>query len=74
MKSFKAQQDMEEGPLVMRDGDLLDSVWKKVKPELEKAMARGDLEQVNMLARIGKYKITKDKQSKNKAFRYDLKR
>jgi hypothetical protein len=74
MKSFKEQQGIEEAPLVMKDGEILDSVWKKVKPELEKMMSRGDLEVVNNLARIGKFKITKDKQAKGKSFRYDLKR
>ena len=74
MKSFKEQQGIEEAPLVMKDGDILDTVWKKVKPELEKMMNRGDLEVVNNLARIGKFKITKDKQAKGKSFRYDLKR
>jgi|TARA_R110001592_G_scaffold158465_1_gene389596 hypothetical protein len=74
MKSFKEQQGIEEAPLVMKDGDLLDSIWEKVKPELERMMKRGDLEQVNNIARIGKYKITKDKQAKNKSYRYDLKK
>ena len=74
MKSFKEQQGIEEAPLVMSDGEILDSVWKKVKPELEKMMSKGNLEVVNNLARIGKFKITKDKQPKGKSFRYDLKR
>tara|TARA_R110000765_G_scaffold425849_1_gene539806 strand:- start:898 stop:1122 length:225 start_codon:yes stop_codon:yes gene_type:complete len=74
MKSFKEQQGIEEAPLVMSDGEILDSVWKRVKPELEKLMSKGNLEVVNNLARIGKFKVTKDKQSKGKSFRYDLKR
>ncbi len=74
MKTFKEQQDIEEAPLVMSDSDILDSLWAKVKPELEKMMKKGDLEQVNNIARIGKFKVTKDGQSKNKAFRYDLKK
>ena len=74
MKSFKEQQGIEEAPLVMSDSDILNSVWKKVKPELEKMMRKGNLEQVNNIARIGKFKITKDKQAKGKSFRYDLKR
>lgn len=74
MKSFKEQQGIEEAPLVMKDGDILDTVWQKVKPELEKMMSKGDLEVVNNLARIGKFKITKNKQAKGKSYRYDLKR
>lgn len=74
MKSFKEQQGIEEAPLVMKDGDILDSVWEKVKPELEKMMSKGNLEQVNNIARIGKFKITKDNQAKGRSYRYDLKR
>lgn len=74
MKSFKEQQGIEEAPLVMSDSDILNSVWEKVKPELEKMMSKGNLEQVNNIARIAKFKITKDKQAKGKSFRYDLKR
>jgi hypothetical protein len=74
MKSFKEQQGIEEAPLVMKDGDILDSVWKKVKPELEKMMSKGNLEQVNNIARIGKFKITKDNQAKGSSYRYDLKK
>ena len=74
MKSFKEQQGIEEAPLVMSDGEILDSVWRKVKPELEKMMSKGNLEQVNNIARIGKFKITKEKQAKGKSYRYDLKR
>ena len=74
MKTFKEQANLDEAPLVMKDGDILDSVWKKVKPELEKMMSKGNLEQVNNIARIGKFKITKDKQAKGRSYRYDLKR
>ena len=70
----RSESKIEEAPLVMSDGEILDSVWKKVKPELEKMMSKGNLEVVNNLARIGKFKITKDKQAKGKSFRYDLKR
>ena len=74
MKSFKEQQGIEEAPLVMSDSDILNSVWKKVKPELEKMMRKGQLEVVNNLARIGKYKVTKSNQAKGKTYRYDLKK
>lgn len=73
MKSFKDQQDIGEAPLVMDDSAILDSIWKKVKPELEKQLKKGNTETVNNFARMGKYRITKDKQSKGKTYRYDLK-
>ena len=74
MKSFKDQANLDEAPLVMDDEDILDSIWKKVKPELVKDMKKGKLEFINNLARIGKYKVTKDKQQKGRTFRYDLKK
>ena len=74
MKTFKEQANLDEAPLVMNDSEILDSVWKKVKPEFEKLMKKGNLEIINNFARIGKYKITKTKQAKGRAFRYDLKK
>jgi len=58
----------------MSDADILDTIWKKVKPELQKQMAKGKLETVNNIARIGRFKITKDGQAKGKTYRYDLKK
>ena len=75
-KAYKLQNedDLSEAPLVMSDGDILDTIWKKVKPELEKQMKKGSLETVNNIARIGRFKITKDGQAKGKTYRYDLKK
>ena len=70
----RSESKIQEGPLVMNDGEILDSVWKKVKPEFEKLMKKGNLEIINNFARIGKYKITKTKQAKGRSYRYDLKR
>jgi len=69
-----AQKEIEEAPLVMSDGDMLDSIWKEVKPKLEKELKRGNTETSNMIARLAKFKITKAGQSKGRSFRYDLKR
>jgi hypothetical protein len=69
-----SESAIAEAPLVMSDGDILDTIWKKVKPELQKDMSKGKLEVVNNLARIGKFKVTKDGQAKGKSFRYDLKK
>lgn len=75
-KQYRLQneEDLSEAPLVMSDADILETIWKKVKPELQKQMAKGKLESVNNLARIGKFKVTKDGQAKGKSFRYDLKK
>ena len=75
-KAYRLQNedDLSEAPLVMSDADILDTIWKKVKPELQKDMSKGKLEVVNNLARIGKFKVTKDGQAKGKSFRYDLKK
>ena len=69
-----AQKEIEEAPLIMSDGDILDSIWKEVKPKLEKELKRGNVETSNMIARLAKFKITKAGQSKGRSFRYDLKR
>ena len=69
-----AQKEIEEAPLVMSDGDMLDSIWKEVKPKLEKELKRGNTETSNMIARLAKFKITKAGQRKGRSFRYDLKR
>ena len=71
---LRNEEDLSEAPLVMSDRDILETIWKKVKPELEKQMKKGNLETVNNLARLGKYKVTKDGQAKGKSFRYDLKK
>mgnify|MGYP000964617083 CR=1 FL=1 len=69
-----SESAIAEAPLVMSDGDILDTIWKKVKPELEKQMKKGNLETVNNIARIGRFKISKDGQAKGKTYRYDLKK
>lgn len=74
MKNFKEHAQLDEAPLVASDSAILDSVWAEVKKVLEKELARGKTELTNIVARIGKFKITKDKQQKGKAFRSDLKR
>ena len=67
-------KELEEGPLVMSDREILDSIWKEVKKTLEKDLKRGNTERTNMIARLAKFKITKAGQSRGRSFRYDLKR
>jgi hypothetical protein len=74
MKNFKEHAQLDEAPYVASDSDILDSVWKEVKKVLEKELKKGQTELTNIVARIGKYKITKDSQQKGKSFRMDLKR
>ena len=61
MKNFKEHAQLDEAPLVASDSAILDSIWKEVKKVLEKELGRGKTELTNMVARIGKFKITKDK-------------
>ena len=65
---------LEEAPYVASDTAILDSIWTEVKKVLEKELKKGQTELTNIVARIGKYKITKDAQQKGKSFRMDLKR
>lgn len=74
LKKKYSEDTLDEAPLVMDDDAILDTIWKKAKPELLKDLKKGKLEFVNVLARMGAYRITKDKQSKGKSFRYDLKK
>ena len=74
MKNFKEHAQLDEAPMVASDSVILDSIWKEVKKVLEKELGRGKTELTNMVARIGKFKVTKDKQQKGKSFRSDLKR
>ena len=67
-------KELEEAPLVMSDREILDSIWKEVRKTLEKDLSRGNTERVNMIARLGKFKVTKAGQQRGRAFRYDLKR
>ena len=74
MKNFKEHAQLDEAPMVASNSVILDSIWKEVKKVLEKELDRGKTELTNMVARIGKFKVTKDKQQKGKLFRSDLKR
>ena len=74
MKKFKEHAQLDEAPYVASDSAILDSIWAEVKKVLEKELKKGQTELTNIVARIGKYKITKDSQQKGKSFRMDLKR
>lgn len=67
-------EGVDEAPLVSSHSNILDSIWQRIKPTLEKDLEKGDVERVNNLARIARLKVTTKKQSKGRAYRYDLKR
>tara|TARA_B100001093_G_scaffold476997_1_gene503868 strand:- start:2569 stop:3042 length:474 start_codon:yes stop_codon:yes gene_type:complete len=73
-RSRSESTNMDEAPLVMDHGAILDTIWKKVKPILEKDLKNGKVELVNNLARMVKYKVTTKGQAKNRSYRYDLKK
>tara|TARA_B100001094_G_scaffold194545_1_gene188426 strand:+ start:43 stop:267 length:225 start_codon:yes stop_codon:yes gene_type:complete len=74
MKNFKEHAKIDEAPLVMSDGEILDTIWNQVKKQLEKDLKKGNVERTNMIARLAKFKITKAGQQRGRSFRYDLKR
>jgi len=74
MKKFKEHAQIDEAPLVMSDAEILDTIWNRVKKQLEKDLKKGNVERTNMIARLAKFKITKAGQQKGRSFRYDLKR
>tara|TARA_B100001248_G_C27349692_1_gene440681 strand:+ start:375 stop:710 length:336 start_codon:yes stop_codon:yes gene_type:complete len=79
-KGAPTKQDFErsrsEGTdeaLVAKHGDILNSIWSKLKPELEKDLEKGNVERVNNIGRLVKLQVTKKGQSKMRAFSYKLK-
>lgn len=76
-KGAPTKQDFErsrsEEALVARHGDILTSIWNKLKPELEKDLDKGNVERVNNLARLVRLKVTTKSQSKGRSFSYKLK-
>ena len=76
-KGAPTKQDFErsrsEEALVARHGDILTSIWQKLKPELEKDLDKGNVERVNNLARLVRLKVTTKAQGKGRSFSYKLK-
>lgn len=78
MKTFKEQQGIDEAPLVMNDMDMVETLFKKIKKDIEKdhRNKRGEKNwpKLQLLAKLAGYGISKKGQDKNKTFRYDLKK
>lgn len=78
MKTFKEQQEIDEAPLVMNDTDMAAALFKDIKDKMMKNSRQKNREKnwpmLQQLAAMAGYGITKKGQSKEKSFRYDLKK
>jgi hypothetical protein len=78
MKSFKEQANLDEAPLVMNDMDMAAALFKDIKDKMMKNSRQKNREKnwpmLQQLAAMAGYGITKKGQSKEKSFRYDLKK
>ncbi len=78
MKSFKEQANLDEAPLVMKDLDMVKTLFHKIETDLSKNIRSKKPEKnwpiLKQLADIAGYGITKKGQASGKSFRYDLKK
>jgi len=78
MNAFKEQQGIDESPLVMYDIDIVDTLFKTIRRDIQKDHRNKNDEKnwpkLQVLAKLAGYGITKKGQDKNKTFRYDLKK
>jgi hypothetical protein len=78
MKTFKEQANLDEAPLVMNDTDMASALFKDIKDTMMKNARQKNREKnwplLQQLAAMAGYGITKKGQSKEKSFRYDLKK
>jgi hypothetical protein len=73
-----ANEDVNEAPLVMGDLEILDTIMNKIKGDIAKDKLKGKFEKhwpnVQALAKMAGFGITKSAQANGKTFRYDLKK
>jgi len=80
MKTFKEirKNNIDEAPLVMNDMDIVRSILKKIESDFDKLVLKKQLEkgwpQLQTIAKIAGYGISKTKQKDGKLYRYDLKK
>jgi len=78
MKSFKEQANLDEAPLVMKDLDMVKTLFHKIESDLAKNVRSNKSEKnwpiLKQLASIAGYGITKKGQTSGKSYRYDLKK
>lgn len=74
----KANEDVNEAPLVMGDMDIVRSILDKIENDFSKLSIKGKMEsswpKLQMLAKMAGYGISKSKQDKGRTYRYDLKK
>jgi hypothetical protein len=78
VKSFKEQSNLDEAPLVMNDMDMVDTLFTKIKDDMLKSKRQKKDERnwpvLQTLAKIAGYGISKKGQTKDKSYRYDIKK
>ena len=75
---YRLQSTLDEAPLVMKDADMVDTLFKKIKDDIY-ANARKDRDEKNWptiqaLAKLAGFGVSKNNQTKGKSYRYDLKK
>ena len=74
----KANEEVNEAPLVANDMEIVRGILDKIETDFQKLSLKGKMEsawpRLQMLAKMAGYGVTKTKQAKNRTFRYDLKR
>jgi len=71
-------ENLDEAPLVMRDMDMVKTLFSKIEDTMQKNNRSKKSEKnwpvLQQLAKMAGFGITKSGQDKNKSFRYDLKK
>lgn len=74
----RAKENIDEAPLVASDMDMVDTLWDEVRNKIIKDKLRKNFEKhlpfLQQLAKYGGYKITKKGQTKDRIFRYEIKK
>jgi hypothetical protein len=74
MKQFK---DVREGPFIAPTSTLIDTIFDKIRKDLDKAFKKNEKDAtatLTQLAKLAGYGITKKAQRKGQSYRWDLKR
>jgi len=71
-------KSIKEAPLVASDMDMVDALWDEVRNKIIKDKLKKNFEKhlpfLQQLAKYGGFKITKKGQTKDKIFRYEIKK
>ena len=80
MKTFKElrEQTQNEASYVANDMEILRSILDKIENDFSKLSLKKQFEKgwpnLQVLAKMAGYGVTKNKQAKNRTFRYDLRK